>query len=116
MTHYQHLLLGGPVRVAPHATFATPEFAANVRNALADRQTALMAHPRLGRDGRRHNRLRDAFSAVFLRGLSLGQELGVAAAPGGATAARVARGLGTDAGNYSMETVEDFAANASPLA
>ena len=40
----------------------------------------------------------------------------MAAAPGCATAARVARGLGTDAGNYSLETVEDFAANASPLA
>ncbi len=58
----------------------------------------------------------DAFSAGFLRGLSLGKELGVAAALGCATAAQVAQGLGTDAGDYSLETVEDFAANASPLA
>ena len=57
----------------------------------------------------------DAFSAGFLRGLSLGKELGVAAALGCATAAQVAQGLGTDAGDYSLETVEDFAANASPL-
>ncbi len=40
----------------------------------------------------------DAFSAGFLRGLSLGHELGVAAALGCATAAQVAQGLGTDAG------------------
>ena len=57
----------------------------------------------------------DAFSAGFLRGLSLGHELGVAAALGCATAAQVAQGLGTDAGEYSLETVEHFAANASPL-
>ena len=58
----------------------------------------------------------DAFSAGFLRGVSLGRELGVAAALGCAAAAQVAQGLGTDAGDYSLETVEEFAANASPLA
>ena len=42
--HYQHLLLGGTIRVAPYATFGTPELAANVRDALADRQAALMAN------------------------------------------------------------------------
>jgi L-fuculose-phosphate aldolase len=42
--HYQHLLLGGPIRVAPYATFGTPELAANVRAALVDRQAALMAN------------------------------------------------------------------------
>jgi sugar/nucleoside kinase (ribokinase family) len=57
----------------------------------------------------------DAFSAGFLRGVSLGRELGVAAALGCATAAQVAQGLGTDAGDYSLETVEEFATNASPL-
>jgi L-fuculose-phosphate aldolase len=41
--HYQQLLLGGAVRVAPYATFGTPELAAAVRDALADRQAALMA-------------------------------------------------------------------------
>ena len=42
--HYQQLLLGGAVRVAPYATFGTAELAASVRAALADRQAALMAN------------------------------------------------------------------------
>jgi len=42
--HYQHLLLGGTVRVAPYATFGTPELAAHVREALVGRQAALMAN------------------------------------------------------------------------
>ncbi|MGZ4455898.1 MAG: class II aldolase/adducin family protein [Nocardioides sp.] len=42
--HYQQLLLGGPVRVAPYTTFGTPELATSVREALADRQVALMAN------------------------------------------------------------------------
>ncbi len=41
--HYQQLLLGGAVRVAPYATFGTPELASAVRTALVDRQAALMA-------------------------------------------------------------------------
>ena len=42
--HYQQLLLGGAVRVAPYATFGTPELATHVREALAGRQAALMAN------------------------------------------------------------------------
>ncbi|WP_139977571.1 class II aldolase/adducin family protein [Nocardioides litoris] len=42
--HYQQLLLGGAVRVAPHATFGSPELAAGVRAALAGRQAALMGN------------------------------------------------------------------------
>jgi L-fuculose-phosphate aldolase len=42
--HYQQLLLGGPVRVAPYATFGTTELAENVRNALDGRAAALMAN------------------------------------------------------------------------
>ena len=42
--HYQQLLLGGAVRVAPYATFGTPQLAARVRDALLDRQAALMAN------------------------------------------------------------------------
>jgi L-fuculose-phosphate aldolase len=42
--HYQQLLLGGVIRVAPYATFGTPELATHVRDALADRQAALMAN------------------------------------------------------------------------
>lgn len=52
----------------------------------------------------------DAFSAGFLRGLSLGRDTTGAARLGCATAAQVAQGLGTDAGSYSLESVEAFAA------
>jgi sugar/nucleoside kinase (ribokinase family) len=52
----------------------------------------------------------DAFSAGFLRGLSLGRDLRGAAELGCATAAQVARGLGTDAGSYDLDSVVEFAA------
>ncbi|MCD0449674.1 class II aldolase/adducin family protein [Actinocorallia sp. API 0066] len=42
--HYQQLLLGGAIRVAPYATFGTPALARHVREALAGRQAALMAN------------------------------------------------------------------------
>jgi L-fuculose-phosphate aldolase len=42
--HYQMLLLGGPVRVAPYATFGTPELAEGVLDALDGRTGALMAN------------------------------------------------------------------------
>lgn len=42
--HYQQLLLGGAVRVAPYATFGSPELAAHVRAALEGRQAALLAN------------------------------------------------------------------------
>ncbi len=42
--HYQMMLLGGDVRVAPYATFGTPELAANVHAALDGRTAALMAN------------------------------------------------------------------------
>jgi L-fuculose-phosphate aldolase len=42
--HYQQLLLGGVVRVAPYATFGTPELAARVLAALENRAAALMAN------------------------------------------------------------------------
>lgn len=42
--HYQQLLLGGAVRVAPYATFGSAELAAHVREALVDRKVALMAN------------------------------------------------------------------------
>ncbi|MGA8258262.1 MAG: carbohydrate kinase family protein [Nocardioides sp.] len=47
----------------------------------------------------------DAFSAGFLRGIALGRDLRGAAELGCAAASQVARGLGTDAGDYSLETV-----------
>ncbi|NRQ33855.1 class II aldolase/adducin family protein [Nonomuraea sp. NN258] len=42
--HYNALLLGGVVKVAEYATYGTPELAANVREALAGKQAALMAN------------------------------------------------------------------------
>lgn len=42
--HYQMLLLGGPVRVAPYATFGTPALADSVLDALDGRTGALMAN------------------------------------------------------------------------
>jgi L-fuculose-phosphate aldolase len=42
--HYEMLLLGGTVRVAPYRTFGTPELAEAVLNALEGRTAALMAN------------------------------------------------------------------------
>ncbi len=42
--HYQMLLLGGAVRVAPYSTFGTPELADSVVDALDGRAGALMAN------------------------------------------------------------------------
>lgn len=51
----------------------------------------------------------DAFSAGYLRGLSLGRAPADAARLGCATAAQVATGLGTDAGAYDLASVESAA-------
>jgi L-fuculose-phosphate aldolase len=42
--HYQMLLLGGTVRVAPYETFGTPELAAATLDALEGRTAVLMAN------------------------------------------------------------------------
>lgn len=42
--HYQQILLGGEIRVAPYATFGTRELADHVVAALRDRSAALMAN------------------------------------------------------------------------
>lgn len=42
--HYQALALGGPVRVAPYATFGSPQLAEHVRGALEGRAAALLAN------------------------------------------------------------------------
>ncbi len=54
----------------------------------------------------------DAFSAGFLRGRSTGLGLADSARLGCATAAQVATGVGTDAGDYDWDVVTKFAANA----
>ena len=52
----------------------------------------------------------DAFSAGFLRGLSLGQSACEAAVLGCAAAALVAGGLGSDFGDFDLAAVQQFAA------
>src|SRR4051794_8688139 len=44
LVHYEMLMLGGPVRVAPYATFGTPELASGCLDALDGRTAALMAN------------------------------------------------------------------------
>jgi L-fuculose-phosphate aldolase len=44
VVHYQMLALGGPIRVAPYATFGTPELADLTLKALDGRSAALMAN------------------------------------------------------------------------
>ncbi len=42
--HYQQMLLGGEIRVAPYATFGSRELADHVLDALRDKSAALMAN------------------------------------------------------------------------
>ena len=42
--HYQQLLLGGAIRVAPYQTYGTPELAASALTALEGRQAALLGN------------------------------------------------------------------------
>jgi len=42
--HYQVAMFGGPVRVAPYATYGSDQLAANVLTALAERTACLMAN------------------------------------------------------------------------
>ena len=44
LVHYHMLSLGGSIRVAPYATFGTPQLAEATLEALADRTGALMAN------------------------------------------------------------------------
>jgi sugar/nucleoside kinase (ribokinase family) len=53
----------------------------------------------------------DAFSAGFLRGLSLGRSRREAAVLGCAVAGLVAGGLGSDHGDFDLAAANDFAAS-----
>jgi len=57
----------------------------------------------------------DAFSAGFLRGIGLGRSLPEATVLGCATAALVARGLGSDHGQFDLAAADDFAATTPTL-
>jgi sugar/nucleoside kinase (ribokinase family) len=56
----------------------------------------------------------DAFSAGFLRGLSLGRARREAAVLGCAAAALVAQGLGSDHGDFDLAAADEFAGSAEP--
>lgn len=76
--HYEMLLLGGPVRVAPYATFGTPELAASAVAALEGRTAALLANHGtiafgVDLDGAvRATELLEWASGVYLRAAQLG--------------------------------------------
>jgi sugar/nucleoside kinase (ribokinase family) len=57
----------------------------------------------------------DAFSAGFMRGLSLGRAPAEAARLGSACASLVAQGLGSDAGEFDLARAEQFAAETPAL-
>ena len=77
--HYQQLLLGGEIRVAPYATFGTPELAANVKAALDGRAAALMAnHGSVAHGATLHKAVENALllewlCTVYRDALSFGQ-------------------------------------------
>ncbi|MDL5205046.1 carbohydrate kinase family protein [Streptomyces sp. ALI-76-A] len=58
----------------------------------------------------------DAFSAGFLRGVSLGRTPREAAVLGCAAAALVAQGLGSDHGDFDLAAADEFAATHKPAA
>jgi sugar/nucleoside kinase (ribokinase family) len=55
----------------------------------------------------------DAFSAGFLRGLSLGRSRRDAAVLGCAAAALVAQGLGSDYGDFDLAAADEFASRSA---
>ncbi|HEX6712396.1 MAG TPA: carbohydrate kinase family protein [Thermoleophilaceae bacterium] len=57
----------------------------------------------------------DAFSAGFMRGLSLGRSPADAARLGSACASLVAQGLGSDAGEFDLARADEFAAQTPAL-
>lgn len=77
--HYEMLLLGGAVRVAPYETFGTPALAGAAATALEGRQAALLANHgtvALGADlalAERATDLLEWASQLYLRAASLGE-------------------------------------------
>jgi L-fuculose-phosphate aldolase len=78
LVHYQMLALGGAVRVAPYATFGSPELAELTLDALKDRTAALMSNHgmiALGTDAAtalENARLLEWACTVYWRAASLG--------------------------------------------
>jgi L-fuculose-phosphate aldolase len=78
VVHYQMLALGGAVRVAPYATFGSPELAELTLDALKDRAAALMSNHgtiALGSDAAaalENARLLEWACTIYWRAASLG--------------------------------------------
>jgi L-fuculose-phosphate aldolase len=76
--HYTILQLGGPIRVAPYATFGSEELAAHVRTALRGRSAALMqnhgsvAHGRSVAEACERLELLEWQAELFSRAIALG--------------------------------------------
>jgi L-fuculose-phosphate aldolase len=77
--HYQLLALGGPIRVAPYATFGTPELAQLTLDALEGRSAALMAnhgaiaHGRDLDEAMENSRLLEWVCTVYWRAAAIGR-------------------------------------------
>jgi len=85
--HYQVAMFGGPVAVAPYATYGSQELARNVVAALRDRTACLMANhgavttgPDL-RSALTGSRYLEWLCEVYLRALAVGQGPGVRSGP-----------------------------------
>jgi L-fuculose-phosphate aldolase len=78
LVHYEQLMLGGPVRVAPYATFGTPELATAAAEAIEGRSAALLAnhgtisHGATLDDALRATRLLEWVSEVYWRAAAIG--------------------------------------------
>ncbi|MGW4643685.1 class II aldolase/adducin family protein [Sphaerisporangium sp. NPDC004334] len=96
--HYNVMLLGGPVRVAPYATYGTPELAGNVRAALEGRLAALMANHgavAVGADleqALEAARLLEWLCAVYVQARTIGEPRILSAAELAAVVERAVRG------------------------
>lgn len=104
--HYEMLLLGGPVRVAPYETFGTAELAASVSAALEGRTACLLANHGTvchGADlsaAMRATELLEWASLLYLRASSVGEPRALDAAQRQAVIdAAVARSYGTTRSN-----------------
>jgi L-fuculose-phosphate aldolase len=102
VVHYQLLTLGGPVRVAPYATFGTAELAEATLTALEGRAAALMAsHGAISHGGDleqavEHMRLLEWGCELYWRAAAVGTPRGLDAEQRQAVIEAVlARGYGT---------------------
>ncbi len=100
--HYEMLLLGGAVRVAPYETFGTPELAAGAVAALEGRNAALLAnHGTIARGADldfavRATELLEWAAELYLRASALGEPRALGEAEQRATVeAAVARSYGS---------------------